>query len=550
MAPPLTSLPLAAASEGGGGPHLDVVLLGVLAGVTVLLLLAYHSRVPYPIWLVVGGGALAFVPGLPEVELDPDLVLVVILPPLLYAAAFFSSLRDLRANLRPIGQLAIGLVVATTLVVGVVAHMVVDDLSWAAAFTLGAVLSPTDPVAATAIASRAGAPRRFVTIVEGESLVNDSTALIVYKAAVAAVLTGSFSLLDAGFDFVIGAAAGIAIGIAVGAVIARVRKVIDDPPTEITISLLTPYFAYLPAEALGVSAVLAAVTAGIWLGWRSPELITPATRIQAFSVWEILVFVLNAALFVLVGLQLPGIVEQISDEYAAGQLALWGALVAATVILVRFAWIFPLTYLPGLLSRRVRERNPFPPVTSVLLISWTGMRGAVSLAAALAIPLTLDDGSPFPGRDLIVFLVYVTILATILAQGLTLGPLIRLLGVEDDGKVERLEAKARVKAAKRAIARIDELAAEEWVGDATAERMRGLYEFRIQRFRSRFDDEDDGAVEARSLAYQRLRREALGAERAEIIRLRNEGIINDAVLHTIERDLDLEDTRLDLDGSG
>ncbi len=502
---------------------------------------------PYPILLVAGGAALGFFPGLPSVELDPDLVLVIFLPPLLYAAAFFSSLRDLRDNVRPIGLLAIGLVVFTTLLVGVVAHAVVDDLSWAAAFTLGAVLSPTDPVAATAIASRAGAPRRFVTIIEGESLVNDATALIAYKVAVGAVVTGSFSLVDAGGEFVLNAVAGVAHRrSSVGAVVAWVRRATDDAPTEITISLLTPYFAYLPAEALGVSAVLAAVTSGIWLGWRSPELITPATRLQAFSVWEVLVFILNAALFVLVGLQLRTVVERISDDYAAGDLVLWAAVIAAAVIVVRFLWVFPATYLPRLLSRRERERDPMPPPTHVLLVAWTGMRGAVSLAAALAIPLTVDGGGPFPGRDLIIFLVYTTILVTILGEGLTLAPLIRLLGIEDDGMEERLEVKARVKAAKRAIARVDELVGEEWVREETAGRMRGLYEFRIRRFRARFDDEDDGSIEDGSLAYQRLRREVLEAERSEIVRLRNEGFINDQIMHRIERDLDLEDTRLEL----
>lgn len=532
------------------GSTLDLVLLGVLAGVTALLVLAYHARIPYPILLVVGGGALAFIPGLPQVDLDPDLVLVVILPPLLYSAAFFSSLRDLRANLAPIGLLAIGLVIVTTLAIGVVAHYFIDDLSWGAAFTLGAVLSPTDPVAATAIASRAGAPRRFVTIVEGESLLNDSSALILYKATVAAVVTGSFSLLDAGFDFVLGAAAGIAIGLLVGIVIARVRSVVDDPPTEITISLMTPYFAYLPAEALGVSAVLAAVTAGIWLGWRAPALITPPVRIQSFSVWEILTFVLNAALFVLVGLQLPQIVERIADEYPVSDLVLWSALVFATVVVTRFVWVYLSTYVPRLISDHSRWQGPSYRPQVVALIGWTGMRGAVSLAAALAIPLTVDGGAPFPDRDLIVFLVYVTILATLLLQGLSLAPLIRLMGIEDDGKLDRLEAKARIKAARRAIARIDELQGEDWVRDVSADRMRSGYEFRIRRFGSRFDDEDDGAEEAQSQAYQLLRREVLEAERAEIIRLRNEGVINDEVLRRIQHDLDLEDTRLDLDGRG
>jgi Na+/H+ antiporter len=527
---------------------LELVLLGILVGVAFLLVLAYHMRIPYPILLVVGGGALAFVPGLPEVTLDPDLVLVVILPPLLYAAAFFSSLRDLRANLAPIGLLAVGLVIATTLVVGVVAHRFVDDLSWGAAFTLGAVLSPTDPVSATAIASRAGAPRRFVTIIEGESLLNDSSALILYKATVAAVVTGSFSLLDSGIGFVLGAAAGIAIGIVVGVIVSRVRSMVDDAPTEITISLLTPYFAYLPAEALGVSAVLAAVTAGIWLGWRAPRLITPAVRIQSFSVWEILTFVLNAALFVLVGLQLPQVVGRIDDVYPVSDLVWWSALVFATVVLVRFVWVYVASFVPQLISSHTRwQRVGFSPRV-VGLIGWTGMRGAVSLAAALAIPLTVDGGAPFPGRDLIIFLVYATILATILAQGLTLAPLIRLFGIEDDGKLDRLETKARIKAARRAIARIDELQGEDWVRDDSAERMRHSYEFRIRRFGARFDDDDDGTDEAQSQAFQLLRREVLEAERGEIIRLRDEGIINEEVLRRIEHDLDLEDTRLEIAG--
>jgi CPA1 family monovalent cation:H+ antiporter len=282
--------------------HLDVVLLTVLVGVTALLVVAYHSRVPYPILLVVGGAAIGFLPGVPDVQLEPELVLVIVLPPLLYSAAFFSSLRELRENVKEISLLAIGLVIFTMAGVAIVAHEVVDGMSWEAAFVLGAVVSPTDPVAATAIASRVGAPRRYVTIVEGESLVNDATALVAYKFAVAAVVTGSFSLTEAGGRFVLNAIAGIAIGIAIGYLVAQLRKRLDDAPTEITISLITPYFAYLPAEALGVSAVLAAVTTGIYMGWHSPELITPATRIQSFSVWEILVFVLNAVLFVLVGL--------------------------------------------------------------------------------------------------------------------------------------------------------------------------------------------------------------------------------------------------------
>ncbi len=531
-----------AAAEG----HVDLVLFGILAAVALLLIVAQRSNIPYPILLVVGGGALGFMPGAPEAVLEPELVLVIFLPPLLYSAAFFSSLHDLRDNLRPISLLAIGLVLLTTLVVGLVAHTLIPDLSWAAAFTLGAVISPTDPVSATAIASSAGAPRRFVTVVEGESLVNDATGLIAYKFAVAAAVTGSFSLLDATGAFVLSAVAGVAVGVLIGIVITEVRRVTDDPPTEITISVLTPYFAYLPAETLGVSGVLAAVTAGIWLGWRSPALITPSTRIQAFAFWEILVFLLNATLFVLVGLELPHVLEGARATNSDVELVLYSLVVAATVVATRFLWVVPTTFLPRRFSTRLREVAPVD-VGHTLLVAFTGMRGAVSLAAALAIPATTDAGVPFPARDLIIFLVYVTILITVVGQGLTLGPLIRRLGAVDDGvALGRREDEARLRAARAAIARLDELAQESWVREETARRMRAVYDFRVRRFGARFDNDDDGALEQGSLAYQRLRREVLAAERGEIIRLRNQGLINDEIMRRIERDLDLEHERLEI----
>jgi CPA1 family monovalent cation:H+ antiporter len=525
--------------------HLDLILLTVLVGVALLLIVAYHSRVPYPILLVVGGAAIGFLPGVPDVQLDPELVLVIVLPPLLYAAAFFSSLRELRDNVKEISLLAIGLVIFTMVGVAFVAHEVVEGLSWEAAFVLGAVVSPTDPVAATAIASRVGAPRRYVTIVEGESLVNDATALVAYKFAVAATVTGSFSLAEGGGRFVLNAIAGVAIGIAIGYVIAELRKALDDAPTEITISLITPYFAYLPAEALGVSAVLAAVTTGIYLGWRSPELITPAMRIQAFSVWEILVFVLNAVLFVLVGLQLPTVLDGIGGM-STKEIVVDAAAVSVAVMAIRFLWVFPTTYVPRWLSRRVRERRGPISWHFPAIVAWTGMRGAVSLAAALAIPQTIDGGGAFPQRDLIVFLTYAVILATLLLQGLTLPGLIKVLGVEDDGTLEQRESKARILAARAALDRIEELRGQDWVRDDTADRMRGMYDFRIRRFSARFDEEDDGEIDRQSYAYQRLRRKVLEAERAEIIRLRNVGKINDQIMRRIERDLDLEDTRLEV----
>ena len=308
-----------------------LVLLTAGAG---MLVLVPKLRIPYPILLVLGGLALGFVPGLPEIDLPPDLVLVGILPPLLYGAAFFTSLRDLRSNLRPVGLLAVGLVLLTMVIVAVVAHAIVPGLPWGAAFVLGAVVSPTDPIAATAIMHRLGVPRRIVSIVEGESLVNDGTALVAYRAAVVATVSGVFSIWEAGISFVLNVGGGVVVGLAVAWIVRQVRRRLDYPPAEVTISLLTGYFAYIPAELLGVSAVIAAVTAGIYLGWYTPELTTPEVRLMGESAWEIVTFTLNAILFTLIGLQLPGILDSArrllrGGPDLVGRSSIWLTVLAA-----------------------------------------------------------------------------------------------------------------------------------------------------------------------------------------------------------------------------
>jgi monovalent cation/hydrogen antiporter len=525
--------------------HDALLLLALLAAGATLLSLAPILRLPYPILLVLGGLALGFVPGIAHLTLDPNIVLVAFLPPLLYSAAFFTSLRDLRANVRPLSLLAVGLVLTTMLSVAAVAHTFVIDLSWPVAFVLGAIVAPTDAVAATAIASRLGIPRRLVSLIEGESLINDATALVAYRFAVAAVVTGSFSLWNASWHFVLNVIGGIAIGLAVGFVIRQIRRRLDHSPTEIAIALFSGYFAYLPAEAAGVSAVLAAVTVGIYVGWYTPELTTVQTRLQGDAVWEILVFLLNALLFALVGLQLRPILDGLSG-HSTWSLIADAVVVSATVIVTRLVWVYPATYLPRLLVRRIREHDPYPPWQYPTLIGWAGLRGAVSLAAALALPLTTDAGDPFPERPLVIYLAFCVILATLVFQGLTLPALIRVLGLEDDGLAAKEETKARIHAAEAALGRLEELAGEDWVRDDTAERMRGLYQFRRSRFAARFDDADDGLIEERSLAYQRLRRELLDAERQAVVALRREGRINDQVMNRIQRDLDLEDARLDV----
>jgi Na+/H+ antiporter len=523
--------------------HLDVqdgvVALGLIVAVATMLAIAPALRIPYPILLVLGGLAIGFVPGMPEYELDPELVFFGVLPPLLYGAAFFTSLRELKANARPIGLLAVGLVLVTTVGVAVVAHTVVDGLSWGSAFVLGAIVSPTDPLAATSIARRFGVPRKLVTIVEGESLVNDGTGLVLYRVAVAAVVTGSFSAYYTGGLFVVSAGGGIAVGLVVGWLVRQVRRRLDNPPAEITISLLTGYVAFFSAELIGVSAVLSAVSAGIYLGWHTPELTTAQVRLQGLAVWEIVQYLLNALLFVLIGLQLPVVVDALGDFSTAALLG-YAAAVSLTVIAVRFAWVFAVLHAPKWIARRMSNWR------GAVFLSWAGMRGAVSLAAALALPLETDVGAPFPDRELILFLTFSVILATLVGQGLTLPFVIRLLGLEDDGIEEREDAKARVHAAEAALARLEELVGEEWVRDDTAERMRGAYRFRTSRFQARLDDGDDGAIESRSQDYQRLRRELLDAERQALIDLRRSGTISNDVWLRVGRDLDLEDERLDL----
>ena len=526
------------------GAQAELQLLALLVSGAALLILAGPLRIPYPILLVLGGLLLGFAPGVPVVTMPPDVVLVGILPPLLYVAAYRTGLRELRQNLRPISLLAVGLVAATTVAVAVVAHAI-TDLPWAQSFILGAVVSPTDPIAATAIGRRLGVARRLIDIIEGESLVNDGMALVLLRTGILAAVAGSFSVWEAGWKLVLNIVGGIAVGLAVGYVIRRVRRALDNPPLEVTIAFLTGYFAFLPATALNVSGVLAVVTAGVYMGWHTPELTTVQTRLQGEGFWEILTFLLNALLFGLVGLQLRPILNGIAG---VGNWSLAGEAVAIVlaVIVVRIVWVFPATYVPRWLSPSLAARDPAPPWRYPAFIGWNGMRGAVTIAAALLIPLRTNAGGLLPGRDLIIFLAFMVVLATLVLQGLSLPALIRAIGlVEPDGDAAAEEARARIVAAESALARLDELVAEGWVLDDTAERARGQYRFRIDRFSARTDPDGDGKIEKRSLKYQRLRRELIDAERHAVVELRNTGEISDEVMRLVERDLDLEASRLD-----
>jgi Na+/H+ antiporter len=500
---------------------------------------ATRVGVPYPILLVLGGAVLGFLPGVPDVELEPELVLVVFLPPLLYAGAFFANLRELRADMRAIVLLSTVLVGLTAVVVAVTVHALVHGLPWAVCFALGAIVAPTDPVAATEIARRLGVPRRTINVLEGESLINDASALVLYKIAVGAIGTGAFSLTEAGARFVGGAAGGVAIGLVTAVAIREIRRRLDDPPVEITISLLSGYAAYVPADAIGASGVVAAVTNGIALGWWAPQIASPLVRQNGFALWSLLTFLMNALLFVLIGLQLPQILDGLAGE-SAGFLLGAAAAVSAVVIATRVVWNLTMPYVIRALDRRPSQRTRRAGWRPRMVLAWSGMRGAVSLAAALALP------GDTPQRDLVVFLTFAVILATLVLQGLTLPVLIRKLGIHDDDGEAREELRARLVATQAALTRIEELGLEDWTRDDTIDRMGRLYDYRRRRLKARAGKIDDDGYEDRSVSYQRIVREVLEAQRAAIVELRNDGTISNDVMHRIERELDLEDQRLEI----
>jgi len=543
-----TGLPLV---TSGGVTNIADIFVGLLLTVAVLAMLARKLHIPYPILFVIGGLLLGLllvlIPGLPKVTLNPELVFLFFLPPLLFPAALFTSWRDFRLNFRPIALLAIGLVLFTTVAVAYLAHYFMH-LPLAVGFVLGAIISPPDAIAATAIAERLKIPRRIITILEGESLVNDATALVAYRFAVVAVATGSFSMAHAGAQFFIVGIGGILIGLGVGWLAQQFHKRVDDAPIEITVSLLTPFAAYLLAERLGVSGVLSVVTAGLYLGRRMPELITFKTRLQAGPVWEMVEFLLNGFVFILIGLQLPAVLHALSGhDISIHRLVEYALVISIAVILVRMLWVFPAAYLPRLLFKSIRERDPYPSWRHVTIIGWTGMRGVVSLAAALAIPLTMDgtpDGPPFEDRDLILFLTFIVILATLVVQGLSLPLLIRWLGVEDDGSMEIEEREARLKANQAALARLNEIGESEPAKADALQRLRVEYEDHIQQVEGAEPENAGTKLRLFSAEYEHLSYEALVVERQTILQLRNHNVISDEVLRRIQRDIDLAEARL------
>src|SRR5881296_625187 len=520
------------------------IVLALLVGVALLALLARRLTVPTPAILVAGGLLVALVPGLPAVRFDPQLVFLVFIPPLLYRASLLASYRDVRANLRPILSLGVGHVLFATLAVAWVAHRTVPGLPWASAFVLGAVVSPPDVAAATAFLRRLPMPRRTVTVLEGESMINDAAAIVAYRMAIAAAVTGAFSLVAASVRFLWVAAGGIAVGLAVGWLLRAVRRHIHDPEVENTISLLSGYAAYLPAERLGVSGILAVVAMGIYLGRVGPRFVAADTRVQNVGMWDVVVFVLEGLIFILTGLALRPIVEGLTGA-AALELARAGGLVGLAVVIARLLWVYFAGNFRWLLGPRLRPREPRPRWQLLTVVGWAGLRGGDTLILAAAIPTVTAVGMPFPGRDAIIALSYGVILVTLLGQGFTLAPLMRRLGVRETGEEEeREEIAARLRASEAALARLEQLASEPWMHAGALSHTRDRYRLRTRHLRGHADGVLEDPIEAESIAHLRLARELLAVERQELLRMRDNGAISDAVMRRVQQELDYEELLL------
>jgi len=516
------------------------LILVLLAATAALHLLAVRLVIPPPVLLVLGGTILAAIPELPRPNLSPEVIFLVFIPPLLYWTAINTSWRDFRANLRSISLLAVGLVLVTMGAVAVVAHALVPQIGWGAAFVLGAIVSPPDPVAVTAVTRRLRVARDIVTILEGEGLVNDATALVAYRMAVAAVVAGGFSLGEAALGFAWSALGGIGVGLGVGVGIAWLRRRIGQAPVvENTISVLTPFAAYIPAEHLGASGVLAVVAVGLYLGRRAPRVISPQTRTQANAMWEMFAFFLEGLIFILIGLELPFVLAAL-HEYSVGTLAGVAAAVSGAAIVVRLIWVFPGGFLLRRILRRLGSQERTPPWRAVAFIGWAGLRGGDSLVIALALPRVVAAGAPFPGRDLILFLTFAVIFVTLVLQGLTLKAVIKKLGMRPDTATDEEMIKARERVSAAGLAALEALPAEGAEAKEALAALEEKYRHRSHRYAARLRGERHARDERRTEASRRMRLAMIAAERDALIKLRDQDVISDEVMRDIQRDLDLE----------
>jgi monovalent cation/hydrogen antiporter len=527
---------------------LELVLV-LLVACMALQVLARRFGIPQPALLVLGGAVLALVPGLPRPGLDPAVIFLVFVPPLLFFASVTAPLRELGNQFWPILQLSVPLVLVTMTVVAVAAHALTPQFTWPAAFALGAIVSAPDPIAAVAVMRPLRAPGGLTALLEGEGMFNDVTALVAYRIAVAAAVTGTFSLWQAGVEFAWSGALGLAVGLLVGrAIIAIRRRLHDLPLVDNTVSLLSPFVAYLPADALGASGILAVVAAGIYIGRRLATALSPATRVQAITTWRLVAFVLENLVFVLIGLELRYVIHE-SRPNSLGALLAFGAAISLVVILIRIVWVLLGAALRGLAVRRwgpgSRKR--------AALVAWTGVRGADAVVIALALPHFTASGVEFPARDLIIFITFGVVFATLVLQGLTIRPLLHWLGLEGDIESVREEAHARHVLAAEGLRRLEELGGTNEYPPELVDQLRQRHQHRASQWATRerrlggepadphdLDRADEGQAKTHFLGYRELRSEMIDAERAEVVELSDRGVIGADVLRRIERDLDFE----------
>lgn len=525
-------------------PASTVLLL--LAAVTLLALASRKFLIPYPTLMVLAGATLGWIPGLPHLEFDSETVLLVFLPPLLYAAAWQMSWRDFRSSLRPISLLAVGLVLATTVVVAVLAHECIDGMSWPLAFALGALVAPPDAVAAAAVTQRLPLPPRLVTIIEGESLVNDATGLVLYRSALAAAVTGVFSPSEAAMHFLLAPVGGVAVGIAIGWLAVWTHRQIKDATIESVFTLLTPFAAYIPAELMDVSGVLATVAAGMYVSKHASTIFAPSTRLHATATWDVLVFVLNGLAFTLIGLQIPLAFDAVSQRPLAELLLLTG-LVCVTVIAVRMLWVFPAAYIPRLLFRSVRDSEPRPRARDLVVLGWAGMRGVVTIAAALALPRLTADGSPLPNRNIVVLVAFAVVLCTLILQGQTLAALIRWLNVAPEAQEHsNAAAEARREILYAALHHLDLEAIR--AENSKDHEMKGAVGHLRERYwrllAAELAPEITGNLTPPVDSLCHLTLDVLTVQRRKLSHLARHGLVPQEICRQIERMLDLEEARV------
>jgi Na+/H+ antiporter len=524
-----------------------LIVISLLFVVSMLTMLSEKLRISYPIFLVIAGLLISFIPGIPHITLEPDWVFLLFLPPLLYFAAWNTSWKDFWQYKRPIGLLAIGLVVFTATAVAYLSNAMIPDFTLAMGFVLGGIISPPDAVAATSVLQGLKIPKRVVAILEGESLVNDASSLIVFRVALATLLTGQFVFWKAGADFFIVSIMGVIIGLVIAHVLYLVHRFFPTTSSiDTALTLIAPYLMYIAAEHFHYSGVLATVSGGLFLSYRSNEILSYNSRMQSQYVWETVVFLLNGIVFILIGLQLPDIVQGLGQSSIA-EAVTYAVVISLVTILIRLIWVFPSTYLPRMLSRTIRESEKEPAWQTIFIVGWSGMRGVVSLASGLAVPLTLTNSTTaFPQRDLILFITFVVILFTLVLQGLSLPYLIKWLKITDDGgNEEEQEIAVRLRLATASLGHMQSVYGEEVQVIDAFSRLKERYERMIANANNKQAAKENKVSKADFLPkYRKMLVEIIYVKRDELQKLRRERVYSDEILRARERELDFEEARL------